>query len=449
MPSDSVPKHVSINGPCSIAGRFVFRYPWIAVVLVFGIAWTFRSFVFAGDGDQIARFIEAGYWMVQSELLTQMTFQFVHQILGPWGWDGLASIQLVTCIAAAICVWLVLRFNREIIGVDPLWPLGLLFSTCFLILAAGHTEYYTQLWIGLLYYGMTGVMYLNHRCSILWVGLAFSLGVFLHMGMLFAFPSILALPLIHRKHEDYKTLLTGLAPAFAAFLFKEYSDVLGIRIQGLSPSTNFVPMFEDPIGTRFYFMFQWGHWLDILYAASMRLSIVVPVIVMSLVFFGWRAILRPDRLFLLTYGICLTLFSLIWHPNLGIHQDWDLFSLDAVPYFLLVCTWLPQWVPHAPRRMILGTLIFTGMFTLFPHVLEHSRFGYRDYGSANVQIPNEAEAGFTMNGKSKPFEEHPLLMNTYSAKIIDRTHRQVFDFKIRITPDTRTSIIIPNSPSNK
>jgi hypothetical protein len=121
------------------------------------------------------------------------------------------------------------------------------------------------------------------------------------------------------------------------------------RVSGSFPSKNFIPFWEDLNGERFYLMFQWGHLADYIYAWASRSWIYWPTLFGAALLFGWRSFLHPERLFLLLYTLGFTFFTLTWHPNLGIHQDWDLFALEAAPFLLLLITYLPNLV-QSPFR---------------------------------------------------------------------------------------------------
>ncbi len=390
-----------IDSPWSSAGCFISRHPIITCILLFLFFWTFRSQYYSGDGDQLSRMVEAGIWMVQTELASHAIFQLFYQILHPYNWDGLKVINLVSCLAGVAAIWVLLKYNREYIRTDPIWALGLFASSGLVLYCNGHTEYYTLFLITLFYYGYAGVGYLLGRFSMLHASLAFSAGVWMHLGILFALPSLFVLLLLKRNWKDISPLITGLSPVFLAYFLKTYHSVFGIHIQGLSPSDNFIPLFSDPGGQRFYTMFEWGHLADILYAWTMRSWIFWPAIFWAVYMEGWRSLLRPDRLFLLAYTLCFTLFTLIWHPNLGIHQDWDLFAIEAAPCLLLLLTYLPSFLLHHFCRMSLAVPVTASALIMFSYILQEAHFEKRDYGAVEFYFSSPMSHNITFNGHRK------------------------------------------------
>ncbi|MBI1389968.1 MAG: hypothetical protein GC154_16125 [bacterium] len=435
------------NGPWTPAGRFLHRFPALAAMGAFVLFWLYRSRVFSGDGDQLARLIDSGLWMVQTEILSHAAFQGTYQLLHPFGWDALSVINLVSCIAGAVCVWIVLRFNRDFTGCDPVWAMGLFFSSGLLILSCGHTEYYTMFLAGLLLYGYEGAAYLHGRGGALRAALAYSFAIWLHLGILFALPSLLILPWLKGEIKDYKGLAQGFIPTIAAFLFKEFHDALGIAIQGLSPSSNFIPLFSDPAGTRFYTMFEWGHLVDILYAWSMRSWIFWPLILICAAMYGWRAFLRSDRLFLLTYTLCFTFFCLVWHPNLGIEQDWDLFAIEAAPSLLLAMTFLPAFLASSFRRWALAIPLIASFLIVYHQIVEEAHFGRRGYGGVKIELSEDVDYSLTLNGAMKTLDSPTMTEGVYAVRLIDRTHRRTEERYAVVVPGMTTVVPIDVSAS--
>ncbi len=442
MSERPTPQLAPKNGPWTSTGRLFDRYPILAALITFVFFWIHRSQVFSGDGNQLSRFLEDDIWMVQSELLSHATLQAVYQTLSPIGWDSLSVMNWVSCAAGAAAVWIVLKFNREFAGVDPLWSLGLFFSSGLLLLSCGHTEYYTLFITTVFLFGLMAVRYLNGRAASLQAGLWYSLGLWMHLGILFAAPAVLLLPYLKKRMSDYKGLAIGLSPCVLAYLFREYSFLLGFEIKGLSPDTNFVPLWPDPTGVRFYGLFEWGHLADIVYAWTMRSWIFWPVVVCCAWLFGLRSLFRTDRLFLLIFSLCFTVLALVWHPNLGIEQDWDLFSFEAAPCLLLVLTYLPEFLQTSFRRWALAVPVAASFFIVYAQVAEEARFGRRAMGSARVEFSRPIDALVRFNGAIKDQEISTVRQGGYEIRIIDRTNRASYLRYAAVFPGMETVVSI-------
>lgn len=436
------------SSPWATAGCFISSYPALVSALFFLFFWIYRSQIYSGDGDQLSRMVEAGIWMVQTELASQAFFQLFYKILKPFGWDGFGVINLVSCIAGAVSVYILLLFNRDYVRRSPLWTLALFASSGLFLFCTGHTEYYTQFLATLFLYGYIALGYLAGRYSMATVALAFSAAAWMHLGILFATPSLLLLPLLRKQPRDFIGMAIGLLPTALAFLFKNTDTFMGVNIQGLSPSSNFVP-FHDPIGVNYYTMFEWGHLLDFLYAWSIRSWIFWPAIVWLAWSLGWRSLFRPDRLFLLIYSLCFTFFTLTWHPNLGIYQDWDLFAIEAAPCLLLLLTYLPECLASSFHRHALAIPVTASVLITASGIITEAQFDRRDYGSMEVSLSHPINHSFTLNGHKKELLVPAIRRGRYEAKVIDRDNQTVYNFYVHVSPKHTTQAYVNVAETNK
>lgn len=390
--------------------------------------------------------VEAGVWMVQVELLSHALFQLAYRLLEPWGWDGFAAINLVSCIAGACSVWVVLQFNKRYLGINPLWPLGLLFSSGLILLCTGHTEYYTQFFAAMLYYGYVSVGYLRGKHSSLHVSIAFSLALWMHLGILFAFPTLLLLPLLKKNWRDYSGIVSGQMFTVAAFIIKNYGAFFGLNVIGLSPGSNYVPIFEDATGEKFYLMFAVGHLLDIVYAWTMRSWIFWPAIGLAVGWLGINSLFTRERIFLLCYTLAFTVFVMVWHPNLGIHQDWDLFALEAAPCMLLLFSYLPTLLDTPWRKTLLLIPIIASITIQYKQIVDEAHFGRRGYGRLIIEPSEEVDCHITLNGHAKRLVNRAIREGYYALKFLDRTHVRTHDFYIVVAPGCETRIELKVGP---
>ncbi len=425
-------------------GKWIEGYAAIVSVILFGFFWHYRSFVYSGDGDQIERMVEAGYWMVHSELLSQSLFQLVYRILHPLGWDGLSVIQLVSCLAGAVSIYVLLRFNQRYIQVDPLWVLGLFFSSGLALYCNGHTEYYTQFLVFLFLYGYVGMGYLRHQYSARTVALIFSLAAWIHLGILFALPSLLALPVFKNKYwRDYIGIGTGLLPLAFIPIFKLYCSMFGLYIYGLSPSTNFVPLTPDPARPDWYTFLSVWHIADWVYGWAMRSWIYWFVILLGIYAAGWRSVLKPERLFLFLYTFCYVGFTIVWHPNLGMNQDWDLFAFEAAPCLLLVLSYMPVIIPNSFYRTVVAVPVITSMLIMVHFIYEEAQFDRRGYSTVTLQM-KQPPNNITVNGHNQ-FEETIILrQGHYSVKILLPDGKK--DFFVHTAPNSHLPVDVSNIP---
>ena len=421
------------GSPWSSAGRWIDRHPLVTAAILFLFFWGYRSQYYSGDGDQISRMMEGGVWMVHTELLSQAVLRLGYVVLRAWGWDGMRVMNLVSCLAGVISIHLLLAYNTRFIRIDPLWVLGLFFSSGLVLLCNGHTEYYTLFLPTLFYFGLTGWAYLQGRGTIRHAALAFSLAAWMHLGILFAFPALLLLPRLKRDSwSSYRVMGIGLLPLLAVFLVKWFHPIFGINVHGLSPSSNFIPLFLDPTRSWSYTLFSPWHFIDWFYGWVVRSWIFWPVVWWGVYLEGWRSLLVPGRLFLLIFTLSFSIFTFVWHPNLGIHQDWDLFVIEAAPCLMLVLTYLPVILSSSFRRACLAAPVIAALIISFYWIQQEAHFDQRGYGRISITIPESDQINITYNGHHKPVRDVSLREGIYSAKVIFVETRKVYDFTIHV-----------------
>lgn len=434
------------NSPWATAGCFISRYPLVACSMLGILFWIYRSQVYSGDGDQLTRMVEGGVVFVKTEILSHAFFRAAYLVLVHFGWDGLSVVNLVTCIAGSLAVWVLLKFNSECIGVNPLWVLGLFASSGLFLFCPGHTEYYTIFLVTMFYYGYAAVGYLRGRFSSLHASLAFSLAVWMHLGILFALPTLLLLPWLRGRIKDYPGVFYGLISTFAAYFFKDYSEAFGIEVTGLSPSQNFIPLFVDPDGERFYLMFEWGHLVDYIYAWTIRSWIFWPGVIGSAALFGWRTLFERERLFLLLYTLSFTAFTIVWHPNLGINQDWDLFAIEAAPCLLLLLTYLPLLLQSRILRTALAIPVIASMVIVYQQMAAEANFGARAYGSVRIDLSDDIPCQLNLNGHLKDMDHLAIREGVYEGRLRNIRDLRGHQFHVQVAPYTLTRFSIKVGP---
>ena len=132
--------------------------------------------------------------------------------------------------------------------------------------------------------------------------------------------------------------------------FQDKIDELGGKGSGM-----FMPLFPYPGMPEPYAFFSWSHLGSIiqqqLLIAPMALLTIAIVLATS-----WNTIrsltLRQPAIIILAMGsITLFLYSILWNPDLGSRNDWDLLALPAIPLTLLALYLLLQLPNGKPKRL--------------------------------------------------------------------------------------------------
>ncbi|MFH1740241.1 MAG: hypothetical protein ABIH23_14630 [bacterium] len=415
------------------------------------IFWLCRSAVCEGDGDQIARFIEAGIWFIRTEILSQAVFQIVYRICSVLRWDGLLVMNLVSCLSGAILVYFFLRIG-EMVG-EVRFALPVVLSSGFIVLACGHTEYYPQLLAALAAWNWSCIRYLRGQGTLLLPSILFSLCVWLHQEALFAFPVQFLLLFFRRDRDRWIPWILGLLPLGLLLIVRFVPHVTLLRLDGMSHGWNTVPLWTTEGTEKLYSMFEWAHWCDVLYALGQRSILAWPVIIIGLLV-GRRCTgelaendsLRKVRLFLFIECACFWILCVVWHPNLGIEADWDLFAVEAIPSTILALSFIPRVAEGRVLCLcVVCAMLFSGLVT-WQGIFERARFGHRGRGNVEIQVQGSKDLLITFDGHQKGKEIASVLAGRHYLKLIDPVERWKRDYIVLVAPGRSARVIVSNTP---
>ena len=415
---------------------------WVACGTL-SLFWFCRSAVYEGDGDQIARFIEAGYWFVRTEILSQAVFQLVYHVSSLWGWDGFLVMNLVSCLAGAILVYYLLRIGGDL-GELPFTALFVLLSG-FIVLAAGHTEYYTQLLAAVAAWNWSCIRFLRGKGSLLAASLFFSLCVWVHQEALFALPAHVLLPFLRKGRDQWVPWTIGLVPLGFLFLVRFVPQVSSLLLTGMGHGWNTVPLWTTEGTEKLYTMFEWAHWRDVLYALGRRSILAWPVIVVGAVFLRGKIFelnLRRITYFLWVHCVCFWVLCILWHPNLGIEVDWDLFVVEAVPSTILALVFLPSVL--ARRFLYLAVICgmcFSGL-TTWESIFERAHFGRRGRGAIEIRAEASEDLAIKLDGHQKGRVITSVLEGRHELRLIHRKERWAARYLVVVSPGQTTRVVV-------
>lgn len=414
--------------------------PVLLSFLCFSLFFLLRSQHFAGDGGMISRITEGGKWLVKNELLSQALLQLIYRIGRPWYLTPLEIMNGLSCLCGAASIYVVLKLCDHHFGLSPSWPLLMFFSTAFLIYSCGHTEYYPILLLAMFLYAYETLNYLTGDTSALRLTLLFTLASGIHFAMVIALPSLLLLPWLKGRARDWRVMIVGLTPFILFVFIRNYPQWVGYKAASLSPAWNFLPWFPSQGMNRYYAFFEWGHWLDWLYSWTLRSWIVWPALFWFISRSGVRSLGRPDRLFLSVYALGYTVWSFVWHPDLGIEADWDLFALETAPTLLLALSYLPDFHSRPSIRFALAIVCLASIAIGAQRVWMMADLPRQGYGALEIQYDSSDRIGLTIDGLSRNLDQPRLHQGFYSTKLIDRDQQKVHDMFFVILPGYRTVI---------
>jgi len=411
----------------------------LCLIPLFLFFWYFRARRMDGDGELIGRITQGGKWFVKNEMFSQAVLQALHRLLAPYLWTPMEIMNLASCLAGTLSLWLLFRFARRFYRLPPFWPLLLFLSSGFLIYACGRTEYYPLFLPAMIYYGHCALEYLDGEMDMLYVAFVFVLAASLHFAMMIALPSLLWLPLLAQRRRDYRRIAFGLLPLIPLLVIRNYPNIVGFKAASLSPALNFLPWFYSEDMNRYYALFQWEHIVDWLYAWVMRSWIFWPAILFGVYLEGMNSLLYKKNSFLFVYTLCFTLWSFVWHPDLGIAKDWDLFAIEAAPCLLLLIAYIPAILSHPFHRTTLAVALAASIAIMAIHAFDDS-LPRRGFGSVIVNVDRPAECRLKIDGAIYPYSIPRLIQGVHEAKLIDLSRRRSSDFHIVVSQGTTTKV---------
>ncbi len=410
----------------------------VITILAFLFFLYHRSQQYSGDGFLIARITEGGKWFVKNEMLSQALIQFGYTLAAPLHWSPMEVMNVISCLSGALALFILLRMYRSLGYVNPGWGVLLFGSSGFLIYACGHTEYYPMVLPAMLLYGYLGYRYLNHEVRLIYVTVVFVLAVSLHFGMLMALPSLLLLPVLRRRYGDYREIVIGGLLMLPLVLMRDYPSVVGFRAASLSPSINFLPWFYEEDMYRYYAFFQWDHVWDWFYAWTMRSWVFWPTILGVFWLEGWRKFLLSHNLFFLLYVLPFTFWSTVWHPDLGMQEDWDLFALEAVPCLLWVMVLLPKIRLYPWIRTLFFIALVSSALMMYAHVRESMNPPRKGFGKARITVEPLESSYLKVNGFYREGDLPRLREGVYEGKLIHLDLENVYDFYFHVLSGEET-----------
>jgi tetratricopeptide (TPR) repeat protein len=314
--------------------RTYFKYiPFsLASVILF---WVFRAKTYLlGDGHLRGGEILAGTNFSVTEPLDLYLHALVYRFLKL---QPHQTYTLISCLAGALFVFLVLRFSR-LLGKENqerVLAFMIIASMGSLQLFFGYIESYSLVYVGMLAYLLLSFLYLRRGCNLFFPSLALLISISLHLSAAYLLPSLVYLHLAHsrggEKQFSFKRILNvGLILLLVGGGFA----ILSIKNPNPTSVTSYlIPLAggeNDP-----YSLFSFAHLVDMV--NEQFLLSPVGIILWTMVFFFAGKINFKDPVvsFLVIAAAFSFAFAFLMDPKLGYARDWDLFSSTGLSYTIL------------------------------------------------------------------------------------------------------------------
>ncbi len=377
------------------------RRIWYGLISLtsFGPFWLLRSKThFLGDGYLLISSLNIGSPLSSRRHLYSYINKFLHTISG---WDAAITCALISCFCGTLFVFGVLLlgdfFTKDNLKRILVW--GLLLSMGGMELFFGYVEVYSLLVVGIVYYLLFSLYYLNRKCCLVIPAMALTVTFFAHDSAICLFPSLLYLFLLMGKNTFRKDdtqgiskralLITSVSISIYVFfyglltlLYRHSQATLAGKIyKGLGPMslpwnklwlffTGLMPLKGNPL-TGNHGMFSFVHLSNIINEHILIAPIGLALCGLMLMIVDWRKILRNQvALFLGIASVLYFLLSLTYNPLNGASRDWDVFTPAGLLYTLLAIYLLTKNL-HNRRslRYLTVILVLTSILLSIPWIV--------------------------------------------------------------------------------
>ncbi len=349
------------------------------------------------------------------------------------------TMNQVSCLSGCVFFAFLIQLAKERWGKWKL-PVFLFLGSGFAILFCGHTEYYPITYAATGFFFYSSHRYLEGRGSLLMSALAFSLLCWTHLLGLFIAPVLLYLWWTRgRSQQDLVQGILGLSPlivlyltiVFDPFLMGPRGELFGDR---LLPPFNFN---SQEIQVKHYTFFSRAHLHDVFFWIQKTSPLLLPMAFTVLFLRPIRESFLRNRFiaFLWICGLLWLGFTLVWHPDFTIYQDWDLFSIAALPLTLLFLEhWMENgWTRH---RLVLPALVLIGFVPTWTDITIAAKLGHRGRGHLRILNAGEdpARTQINIDGHLKSPVVLNLLEGDRFLKAISVERGKVIDRMVHIEP---------------
>ncbi len=356
------------------AREFTQRAVGTAVVGALAIVfWYLRSsHHLLGDGDLLIRVLGAGSWFHPHETLDHMIHHIVFTAANSHlGWDA-ETVYAAVSVSSGVAYVIASMRMGSLLGQRVFVP-AVLLTLGTVQLFMGYAESYSLATAAILVYMVLALEHLDGRRRLIWPTMALTVGVALHHAVAFMVPSHLYLLLARPQGSVARSVKSAVwTGVFALIVVAILSTSWLYGPGGLSLLV--VPL--SPSDTSQYTFFSWGHVADLMNEQVLISPLGWIAALFFLVVFFRTPSLKQSRKFkfLFAAAIFALLFGLLLRPGLGGSQDWDLWSLGAIPYVVAALCWFAGGLGDSKRAQYVFYIIaVVGFFHVLPWIaVNHS-----------------------------------------------------------------------------
>lgn len=300
-----------------------------------------------------------------------------------WGLDVQTTYAIVSCLAGAAFVWLLLT-SLSVWGDDSTgrMPAAVMFLTLGTVqLFFGYVESYTLLPVGILAFLVFGLRFVRGRGALWPAATALAVTHSLSLSTLPLLAGLTYLVVYAYRVKRWKLEMIALQAAVPLLLMAAVvicvmtagghglDALLSHDAPGGGDGSWFVPLLRVETEWQHYTMFSWAHLRDVLnqqlLSAPFSLSIVLGLLVIFRRSIRWD---DPSLRFLALAAAAYFALTLVWNPDYGGRRDWDLFTSSSIPLTALAVYLLNRYLGRSEREKAVAVVASVSLVHLIPWV---------------------------------------------------------------------------------
>jgi hypothetical protein len=316
-------------------------------MLVVGVGlltWYYRVDRSWGDRKIFLEMLTQGKFFRMSQPLTTALYALVYIGVQLFDWPPRNAIALVCSGAAMVTTSTLIAFLKRLPREEAITIGSVIFPCALWVLFFGYVETTVMALTWTVTFFFTSYRHIQGRTGLLVPALVLGIAMACHGSSIYLLPALLFLAF--RAQLNFKSRLRRLLEASLGFALPVII-VVGVALThpaairgsfvgdslGGADSRALVPLFDPVPPFEHYTLFSIAHFVDVL-----NLVFLVSPFVLPCVWIGLRQIgsAGTDWTKFLGIGALSGLgFIVLWNPDLGMPQDWDLFAPPLLPVLLL------------------------------------------------------------------------------------------------------------------
>jgi hypothetical protein len=329
------------------------------------------------DGNMLTPKFEAdvprlGAFLTHDELLEffvhSKVWYYTHEW---WGWSVVFSYQVVSCLAGAGFIYVLIRLTRRLAPNRAWLFLAGALSGGYMQLFFGDAENYTLTTTLVVCYVLAACRFLAGETRVWFPTVLLAIAMCFHLEAGWMLPSLLYLFAVSRaRQSDWRDVRLSMASGTAIVA----ATVVYFHFHGL------------PL--RRFFSSHAGHALRMsgVFAVGMPFSyyidqlnlllLLCPSVAILLPLLAWRRREMDDvGTFLAVAAGSMLLFQVVWKSQIGVFDDWNLYAIGGMLTTVYIWRSLAAVATTAGTRLAAAALAVTGALHTYAWIIANHRYG--------------------------------------------------------------------------